>query len=163
MLQGFEVPSACHDMTCHMCMSSSHQDVAHAHNEPSSRLVRHRADKQWRPSCLWPRPLSSMSTWGLWASKASPARYLPTTTRTQVPRCRCRRPPCLCHRGAPCPVSRTSGPRANCSSVLAQSPPPRLACHRGLFGSATPVPMLALAGRPSPGQSLRVSFTHLIL
>lgn len=43
--------------------------------------------------------------------------------------------PCLCYREAPCPVSRTSGLRADCSSVLAQSPPPwLLVCHRGLFG-----------------------------
>lgn len=99
-------------------------------------LARCCADKQ-----TWSASASNVHNLSLCASRGCtdprhPVRTVPAVTQmptTRVVGADTR--PCLCHRGAPCPVSRTSGPRADCSSVLAQYPPPwLLACHRGLSG-----------------------------
>lgn len=97
-----------------------------------SSLRRSSVQRPGRPQSL--TRTSSLSIWGLCISSL----LLPREPDTQIRRSRvvgADTRPCLRRRGAPCPVSRTSGPRADCSSVLVQSPPPwLLARRRGLFG-----------------------------
>lgn len=146
-----------HATTCHLWASSSHRYIAHyctyvsrRSSPPSCRQVRSAPLLQVFPAsgdhlssglAVWPATVAHQNL----VAEHLGAVYIqpPATGTAREPDTQIRRSrvvgadtrPCLRRRGAPCPVSRTSGPWADCSSVLVQSPPPwLLARRRGLFG-----------------------------
>lgn len=125
------------------------------HGPGPSGLILRRGTWRLRSGRRSPGPLSSPTVGGWRYTRLAREHKL----QVNIPRCRCRHPPCLDHRGPPLfsqPHLWAQGRlQVGVSSISLLHG--LLACHRGLFGFRPPVSILLPAGCPPVLDSPSVS------